>query len=124
VEVVPGVHAWLQPDGTWWLNNADAILGEDGRPFRRQARHRSVDGSCQGGQPHPSRRSRTVGKDQLALASAASAKVRPVATPGTLPHCLKGVGGAPTRRTGRKPKYIQYEDFRPARREHAPDAAP
>ncbi|MFE2586691.1 hypothetical protein [Streptomyces sp. NPDC059378] len=23
-----------------------------------------------------------------------------------------------------KPKYVQYEDFRPARREHAPDAAP
>ncbi|MFI6492346.1 hypothetical protein [Streptomyces sp. NPDC050564] len=50
----------------------------------------------------------------IELASAASAKVRPVATPGTLPHCLKGVGGAPTRRAGRKPKYIQYEDFRPA----------
>ncbi|MGC9542178.1 MBL fold metallo-hydrolase [Streptomyces sp. UG1] len=30
VEVVPGVHAWLQPDGTWWLNNAGAVLGEDG----------------------------------------------------------------------------------------------
>jgi uncharacterized protein YbjT (DUF2867 family) len=24
------------------------------------------------------------------------------------------VGGAPTRRTGRKPQYVQYEDFRPA----------
>ncbi|MGW4809636.1 hypothetical protein ACWEO5_36630, partial [Kitasatospora sp. NPDC004272] len=29
-----------------------------------------------------------------------------------------------SRRTGRKPKYIQYEGFRPARRQHAPDAAP
>ncbi|MGX1910696.1 hypothetical protein ACWIID_17800 [Streptomyces phaeochromogenes] len=46
-------------------------------------------------------------------ASAASAKVRPVATPGT--H---------SRRTGRNPKYVQYEGFRPAHREHAPDAAP
>ncbi|MDV9178543.1 hypothetical protein R6V09_51530, partial [Streptomyces sp. W16] len=27
-----------------------------------------------------------------------------------------------SRRTGRKPTYNQYEDFRPARREHAPDA--
>ncbi len=46
--------------------------------------------------------------------SAATGNVRRVATPGMLPHCLKGVGGTPTRRTGRKPKYIQYEDFRPA----------
>ncbi|ROR38475.1 hypothetical protein EDD38_0445 [Kitasatospora cineracea] len=29
----------------------------------------------------------------------------------------------PARRTGRKPKYAQYEGFRPARREHAPAAA-
>ena len=34
------------------------------------------------------------------------------------------MGGAPTRRTGRNPKYIQYEGLRPAPREHAPDAAP
>ncbi len=35
-------------------------------------------------------------------------------------------GRGPHRRTGRKPKYIQsiYGDFRPAHREHAPDAAP
>ncbi len=46
-------------------------------------------------------------------ASAATGNVCPVATPGT--H---------SRRTGHKPKYIQYEDLRPARREHAPDAAP
>ncbi|GLW59595.1 hypothetical protein Kpho01_76050 [Kitasatospora phosalacinea] len=32
--------------------------------------------------------------------------------------------GTPSRRTGRKPEYTQYEGFRPARREHAPDAAP
>jgi hypothetical protein len=52
--------------------------------------------------------------------------IRCAATPGTLPHCLEGVGGAPTRRTGRKPKYVRSVDgdFRPARREHAPDAAP
>nr|WP_308346788.1 hypothetical protein [Streptomyces sp. ISL-66] len=48
-----------------------------------------------------------------AVASAASGNVRPVAASGT--H---------SRRTGRKPKYVQYEGFRPARREHAPDAAP
>ncbi|MER6419701.1 SDR family NAD(P)-dependent oxidoreductase [Streptomyces sp. NPDC001137] len=35
----------------------------------------------------------------------------------TAPHCLKGVGGAPTRRTGHRPKYIQYEGLCPARRE-------
>jgi hypothetical protein len=45
------------------------------------------------------------------------------ATPCTLPHCLKGVGGAPTRRTGHRPEYVQYEGLCPARREHAPDAA-
>ncbi|MFI6009966.1 thiamine pyrophosphate-binding protein [Streptomyces sp. NPDC051243] len=31
--------------------------------------------------------------------------------------------GTHSRRTGRKPTYNQYEGFRPARREHAPDAA-
>ncbi|KUN80077.1 hypothetical protein AQJ64_27080 [Streptomyces griseoruber] len=56
-------------------------------------------------------RSRTA--ESRPLSSAAAGNVRPVATPGT--H---------SRRTGRKPKYVQYEDFRPARREHAPDAAP
>ena len=25
VEVAAGVHAWLQPDGTWWLNNTGAV---------------------------------------------------------------------------------------------------
>ncbi|MGC9544788.1 hypothetical protein [Streptomyces sp. UG1] len=30
VETVPGVHAWVRPDGTWWLNNAGAVLGQDG----------------------------------------------------------------------------------------------
>ncbi|MFG2122686.1 glycosyltransferase family 87 protein [Streptomyces sp. NPDC048710] len=40
-----------------------------------------------------------------------------------LPTGPEGVGGAPTRRTGRKPKYVRYEGLRPARREHAPDAA-
>jgi cyclase len=31
-EVAPGVHAWVQPDGTWWINNAGAIaaVGDDG----------------------------------------------------------------------------------------------
>jgi cyclase len=25
-EVVPGVYAWVQPDGTWWVNNAGAVV--------------------------------------------------------------------------------------------------
>jgi cyclase len=29
-EIVPGVHAWVQPDGTWWLNNAGAVADPDG----------------------------------------------------------------------------------------------
>ncbi|NUT45961.1 MAG: MBL fold metallo-hydrolase [Saccharothrix sp.] len=24
-ELAPGVHAWLQPDGTWWINNAGVV---------------------------------------------------------------------------------------------------
>jgi cyclase len=30
VAVVEGVYAWIQPDGTWWVNNAGAVLGDDG----------------------------------------------------------------------------------------------
>ncbi len=45
------------------------------------------------------------------------------ATPCTLPHCLKGVGGAPLAAPGADPRTNQYEGLRPARREHAPDAA-
>jgi len=31
-EIVDGVYAWVQPDGSWWLNNAGAItgVGDDG----------------------------------------------------------------------------------------------
>jgi cyclase len=29
-EVRPGVYAWVQPDGSWWLNNAGAVAGADG----------------------------------------------------------------------------------------------
>lgn len=29
-EVLPGVYAWVQPDGSWWLNNAGAVAGADG----------------------------------------------------------------------------------------------
>jgi cyclase len=31
-EIANGVFAWLQPDGTWWINNAGAItaVGDDG----------------------------------------------------------------------------------------------
>lgn len=30
VPITDGVHAWLQQDGSWWVNNAGAILGDDG----------------------------------------------------------------------------------------------
>ena len=30
MEVADGVFAWMQPDGTWWLNNAGAVTGGDG----------------------------------------------------------------------------------------------
>lgn len=29
-ELRPGVYAWVQPDGSWWVNNAGAITGGDG----------------------------------------------------------------------------------------------
>lgn len=29
-EVRPGVYAWVQPDGSWWVNNAGVVAGEDG----------------------------------------------------------------------------------------------
>ncbi|MFC4006306.1 MBL fold metallo-hydrolase [Nonomuraea purpurea] len=29
-EIVPGVHAWVQPDGTWWVNNAGVVTGDEG----------------------------------------------------------------------------------------------
>lgn len=29
-EVVDGVYAWVQPDGTWWVNNAGAVTGTEG----------------------------------------------------------------------------------------------
>ncbi|GIE95449.1 MBL fold metallo-hydrolase [Paractinoplanes rishiriensis] len=29
-ELKPGIYAWVQPDGTWWLNNAGAVAGDDG----------------------------------------------------------------------------------------------
>lgn len=29
-EVAPGVHAWVQPDGTWWINNAGVVEGPAG----------------------------------------------------------------------------------------------
>ena len=28
--IADGVHAWVQPDGSWWINNAGAVVGEDG----------------------------------------------------------------------------------------------
>ena len=29
-EIGEGVHAWVQPDGTWWINNAGMVRGRDG----------------------------------------------------------------------------------------------
>ena len=29
-EVGPGVYAYIQPDGTWWINNAGFIVGSEG----------------------------------------------------------------------------------------------
>ncbi|MFJ8936142.1 4-alpha-glucanotransferase [Streptomyces sp. NPDC102365] len=39
-----------------------------------------------------------------------------------IPAC-RATPGTHSHRTGRKSEYVQYEDFRPAHREHAPDAA-
>ncbi|MGW5054041.1 MBL fold metallo-hydrolase [Actinokineospora sp. NPDC004072] len=30
VEIADGVHAWVQADGTWWINNAGLVRGRDG----------------------------------------------------------------------------------------------
>lgn len=30
VPVADGVLAWVQPDGSWWINNAGVVLGDDG----------------------------------------------------------------------------------------------
>lgn len=27
-ELLPGVYAWVQPDGSWWVNNAGAVVGD------------------------------------------------------------------------------------------------
>jgi cyclase len=29
-EVAPNVYAWVQPDGSWWINNAGVVHGADG----------------------------------------------------------------------------------------------
>ena len=29
-EVSEGVFAWIQPDGSWWINNCGALVGKDG----------------------------------------------------------------------------------------------
>jgi len=29
-QLLPGIHAWVQPDGSWWLNNAGAVVGDNG----------------------------------------------------------------------------------------------
>src|SRR4030095_7118007 len=56
-EVVPGVHAWVQPDGTWWVNNAGVVV-DGGAAFvvdtcATEARTRrflgAVEAVCAGG---------------------------------------------------------------------------
>ncbi|GHF31957.1 hypothetical protein GCM10010359_38150 [Streptomyces morookaense] len=63
----------------------------------------------------------------LCEATLVRAADRPEGRPGArasrrIPAC-PATPGTHSRRTGRKPEYAQYEGFRPARREHAPDAA-
>lgn len=29
-QLADGVHAWIQPNGSWWVNNAGAVVGADG----------------------------------------------------------------------------------------------
>jgi cyclase len=29
-ELLPGAYAWVQPDGTWWINNAGVVAAGDG----------------------------------------------------------------------------------------------
>ena len=29
-QVLPGIHAWVQPDGSWWVNNAGAVVDDNG----------------------------------------------------------------------------------------------
>ncbi len=89
----------------------DAPAGIVDRPRRSRELH-ALPGTAW----HPS----AVGGGHTPRACVGSGACRP--TPGTLPQALRA-GGTPTRRTGRKPRYIQYEGFRPAHREHAPDAA-
>lgn len=47
----------------------------------------------------------------------------PAARPCPQSPACPATPGTHSRRTGRSPKYIQYEGLRPAHREHAPDAA-
>lgn len=30
VSIADGVYAWVQPDGSWWINNAGVVVGDDG----------------------------------------------------------------------------------------------
>jgi cyclase len=30
VPIADGVYGWIQPDGSWWINNAGVVLGDDG----------------------------------------------------------------------------------------------
>lgn len=58
VPVADGVYAWVQPDGSWWINNAGVVLG-DGGPLlvdtcateRRTRRFLAAVGEVAGGAP-------------------------------------------------------------------------
>ncbi|MEZ0074133.1 cyclase [Planotetraspora sp. GP83] len=77
-EVVAGVFAWLQPDGTWWVNNAGAVAGDDGvlivdtcaterrtRRFLRAVAEATGDAPCADGGEHSPARDHTYGNSLL-----------------------------------------------------------
>jgi cyclase len=59
-EVGPGVHAYVQPDGGWMVNNTGAVVGEDGDLLlvdttSTEARNRALLAACAGLSDRPPR---------------------------------------------------------------------
>ena len=59
-EIDQGVYAYVQPDGTWWINNSGFIAAPRRRRGDRQLRHRAADPGvprrrCRGVTPQPVR---------------------------------------------------------------------
>ena len=42
VEVADGVFAYVQPDGSWWINNTGFVAGHEARAQHRHLRHRGT----------------------------------------------------------------------------------